>query len=143
MENLEEINMENNVNKIKFELDLELTDDDIDGFVCSAIERGISHWCDNVSVVGCLLGEYEDEQISKGGKLNIHNREDDITYELTKEKFLIGLKLCLENKEMFIECVYSYSSRMWNFELAPECINDIEADKIIQYALFGEIRYRK
>ena len=78
--------MELNIN-YKVELDNECIDD----IMATALEGGITYWCDDVEIVGDYLGEYASEQISRGGTLKLHDSEEDETYELTLDKFLAGL----------------------------------------------------
>ena len=77
--------MELNIN-YKVELDNECIDD----IMATALEGGITYWCDDVEIVGDYLGEYASEQISRGGTLKLHDSEEDETYELTLDKFLEG-----------------------------------------------------
>lgn len=78
--------MELNIN-YKVEFDNECIDD----IMATALEGGITYWCDDAEVVGDYLGEYASEQISRGGTLKLHDSEEDKTYELTLDKFLVGL----------------------------------------------------
>ena len=128
--------MENNVAKIKFEVNVEVTDDDIDDIMASALEDGINYWCGRVKVVGEYRGEYASEQISRGGKLLLYDKEDEEKeYTLTKGLFLSGLKMYLSNETTCLN--------MWNGKIGidPGCIDGNAADSIIQYALFDEIIY--
>ena len=106
-------------------LDLIVSKSDIDYIMCCALENGISGWSDDVKVCGKYLGEYIFEQISEGGCLLIHDLYGEETYILDREKLMKGI---LEMAGGHLELDTAY-------------INSFDADEIIQYALFGEIRY--
>ena len=86
--------MENEV--LKLELEVIVTQEDIDDIMAGALEGGINYWCGKAEVAGDYLGEYASEQISRGGQLLLHDFEEDKTYTLDKEKFLKGLKMYFE-----------------------------------------------
>lgn len=109
--------------------------EDIDDIMACALEGGITFWCDEVRVVGEYLGEYASDQISRGGQLLLHDMEEEETYLLSKEKFLKGLKIFLDNSEGKICKLDS------GYEVDPANIDANDADSIIQYAIFGELVY--
>ncbi len=45
-----------------------ITDEQLDDIMCTALEGGITYWCDEAKVVGDYLGEYAHEQIARGGQ---------------------------------------------------------------------------
>lgn len=118
---------------VRPEIEAKLTDQDIDDIMVGALEGGINYWCREAEVVGDYLGEYASDQISRGGKLILHDAESNDKWELDLEKFLNGVKLWLQNgddqyhalqKDGTIDC----------------CEIDGEmADLIVQYAIFGEV----
>lgn len=111
-----------------------LTSQDIDDIVCTALEGGITYWCDKVTVVEDeYYGEYASDQISRGGSLILHDSEEDEDIILTLDKFLTGFVLACKNKH----------GRIWFDDDCVECVNidASDADVIIQYAVFGEERY--
>ena len=120
--------------KIKVEIEVSITQEDIDDIMSTALEGGINYWCKKVEVDGDYLGEYASEQISRGGNLKLYDSEDDKVYKLTREKLVEGVRKYLadSNKpynildENSIDC----------------CMVDAEvADMIIQYAVFGYVIY--
>ena len=122
---------------LKVELEIVLTKEDIDDIMCGALEGGITYWCNRAKVVGDYLGEYGHEQIARGGKLELHDCEEDKVYVLDLQKLLKGIELwaknpvgcnCLEQKDGHLEI---------------DCCNAdaIVCDAIIQYALFGDVIY--
>lgn len=119
--------MELNIN-YKVELDNECIDD----IMATALEGGITYWCDDTEVVGAYLGEYASEQISRGGTLKLHDSEEDETYELTLEKFLSGLAKVVGERGLDV---------LYEGKIDPSNIDAEDADAIIQYAIFGEVVY--
>lgn len=114
-----------------------VTDEDIDDIMATALEGGINYWCDKAEVIGERLGDdgWASEQISRGGILWLQDAETGEYYDLDKEKFLTGLKKYLEcewyKRELIVEV---YGGHMC---LDIGMIDAVEADQIIQYALFG------
>ena len=62
----------------------------------------------------------------------IHDRIGGETYSLTPEKFEKGVRLYLEE---------GFHVRVEDNHLVPEDVTMIDADCIVQFALFGEVRY--
>ncbi len=114
-----------------------VTSEDIDDVMVSALEGGITYWCDEAVVVGQYLGDFASDQISRGGMLKLHANEDDEWFILTKEKFLHGLEMELSDAKERITDVDENGERY----LDPGDIDGVEADNIVQYALFGELVY--
>ena len=50
---------------LKLELEVVVTQEDIDDIMAGALEGGINYWCGEAEVVGNYLGEYASEQISR------------------------------------------------------------------------------
>lgn len=119
--------------EIPIETTLTVTSEDIDDIMCTALEGGITYWCDAARPKDKYLGQYVHEQISKGGTLILYNDEYDEKYELTREKLLNGIA------NAHIEGLYP--TYFWcNGSILDTCNVDAEvADTIIQYALFNEI----
>ena len=112
-----------------------ITSDDIDDIMCSALEGGICYWCREAEVVGEYLGEYAHEQISRGGTLRLYDSEDDDeTYMLDRDRFLQGLKLFIEGGHS--DLVSIKNQRIDPCEFDADC-----ADCIIQLAVFGKLVY--
>ena len=111
----------------------EITSQDIDDIMSSALDGGIAYWCGRAEVVEEYLGEYASDQISRGGSLLLYDIEDGNSFELTLEKFLNGLQLWVENIRSF--------SLAFDGRLDMNEIDADVADAIVQYALFNEIVY--
>lgn len=120
---------------LKVELEIVVTDEDIDDIMCGALEGGICYWCNRARVVGEYLGEYASEQISAGGELELFDAEEDTSYVLNKEKLLKGIEMYSKNP------VGCNILEQIDGKLRLDCCNaDAEVcDAIVQYALFGEI----
>lgn len=122
---------------LKVELDMVVTQEDIDDIMTGALEDGITYWCDEAKVVGDYLGEYASEQISRGGKLMLYDYEAEEEHCLDLEKLLNGIKLWAKNP-VGCNCLEHIDGK-----LTIDCSNaDAEVcDAIIQYALFGDVIY--
>lgn len=116
-----------------------VTHEDIDDIMVSALEGGINHWCAEALVQGEYLGEFASDQISRGGTLLLYDVKERKYEELTKEKFLEGLKRYLKNP-IYEGTVYPGTHEE---RLLVDCgmIDGPASDMIIQYALFGEVVY--
>lgn len=116
-----------------------VTDEDIDDIMVSALEGGINHWCAEAKVQGEYLGEFASDQISRGGTLLLYDANERKYEELTKDKFLAGLKRYLKHP-LYEDTVYP---GIHEDRLLPDCtlIDAPASDMIIQYALFGEVVY--
>lgn len=123
---------------IEIAYQVEFTNEDINDIMATALEGGITYWCGRVEVKDKDLKgqEYASDVISHDGTLLIYDSEDeDEVWELTREKFINGLKKFLQlcDKEYFKSIDYSIR------ELDISMIDAEDADIIIQYALFNEI----
>lgn len=122
---------------LKVEMEIVVTQEDIDDIMCGALEGGINYWCDEASVIGDYLGEYGSEQISRGGQLKLYDFEEGKYHVLTKEKFMEGLKLYFQ-KPTSCNILEQIDGK-----LRLDCCNAdaLVCDAIIQYALFGDVIY--
>lgn len=119
--------------EVKAEVGAVLTQENIDDIMVGALEGGINYWCQEAEVVGDYLGEYASDQISRGGKLILHDAESSDKWELDLEKFLNGVKLWVQNGDDAYGAVQRDGT-------VDTCQIDAEmADLIVQYALFGEV----
>lgn len=115
---------------VQSQIEVNLTQKDIDDIMVTALEGGITGWCRHVKVVGNFLGEYASDQISRGGSLVLYDAEGSDKWELTLEKFLNGMKLYFEDG-----CHVQVEDGC----IDPGDIDANDADCIIQFALFGEV----
>lgn len=119
---------------VKIEITVNLSTQDIDDVMVAALEGGINYWCSKVKVVGEYLGECASEQISRGGKLRLYDKESADTWILTRNKFLKGLKLWLTNGMDVDHGIVENG-------LETSVIDAVQADCIIQYAIFGKVAF--
>lgn len=128
--------MENEI--LKVEMNLIVTQEDIDDIVCGALEGGINYWCYRAEVVeDKYFGEYASEQISRGGSLNLYDSEEDAVHLLTKENFMEGLRKYLQNPHP-----YDITEGTKEGLKIDTCQADATVcDMIIQYAIFGDVIY--
>lgn len=106
--------------------------DDIDDIVCDAFEGGINYWCDMAKPVGDYLGTWASEQISRGGKVLLHDFEDDEWRMLTLDGVLNGIS----------KVVNEYGRQIvHNGEIDVYEIDGEIADMIIQIAVFDDVIY--
>ena len=114
---------------VRPQIEVNLTQQDVDDIMVAALEGGINYWCREAEVVGEYLGEYASDQISRGGSLILHDSESSDKWELTLEKFLNGVKLYFEQG-----CHVQVEDNA--IEIGD--IDAGDADCIVQFALFGE-----
>lgn len=122
---------------VEVHVSIDLTAQDIDDIMVSALEGGINYWCKRVVVQGDFLGEYASEQVSRGGSLAVWLYEpfegNKTIYILDVEKFLTGFKLWIENNGDCYGAVDLSDGSVDCGQIDAGC-----ADEIIQYALFGK-----
>lgn len=122
---------------VKVELQIALSQEDIDDIMCGALEGGITYWCYKTEVVGAYLGEYVSEQIARGGILKLHDCEAGEVYELDKAKFLKGIELWAKDP-VGCNCLEHIDNKL----RIDTCNADaVVCDAIIQYAIFGDVIY--
>ena len=118
---------------VKPEITIELTQEDVDDIMATALEGGITYWCDEAEVVGeKYLGDWASDQISRGGSLLLHDNEEDEKYLLNLTKFLNGFKL-------WVEGGYDQYGAIEKGKVDCGVIDAIAADQIVQLALFNDV----
>ena len=115
--------------KIKVEVDVKLTQQDIDDIVGTAFDGGIGYWCWKATVVGEYLGEYASDQISRGGSVML--KDDDGEHELNLTNFTEAMKRVIGEGRLTIE-----DGTIDTGEIDADL-----ADLIVQYAVFGKLVY--
>lgn len=118
--------------EISFETTVVITKENLDDIMAAALEGGINHWCKKIEVFGELLGGCTSDQISRGGKLWFYDAESPKTWLLTRDKLLEGVKSWLTNGMDIDHGIY-------NGIFDSSVVDSVEADCIIQYALFGKV----
>ena len=74
-----------------------VTDEDIDDIMVSALEGGINHWCAEAKVQGNISESSPAIRSSTRSSVLLYDVEERKYEELTKEKFLAGMKRYLEH----------------------------------------------
>ena len=115
---------------VRPQIEVNLTQQDVDDIMVAALEGGINYWCREAEVVGEYLGEYASDQISRGGSLILYDAESSDKWELTLEKFLNGVKLYFEQ---------GCHVQVEDNAIETGDIDAGDADCIVQFALFGEV----
>ena len=115
---------------VRPQIEVNLTQQDVDDIMVAALEGGINYWCREAEVVGEYLGEYASDQISRGGSLILHDSESSDKWELTLEKFLNGVKLYFED---------GCHVQVEDNRIDAGDIDAGDADCIVQFALFGKV----
>jgi len=120
--------------EIKGDINVTLTEKDVDDIMCAALEGGVNYWCGAAEVVEeKRCADWGHEQIARGGALILHDAESGDEWELDLEKFLNGVKIWLQNGDDY------YSALRDDGTLDTSEIDSEMADLIVQYALFGKI----
>jgi hypothetical protein len=139
------------------EVPIKVTAQDIDDIICTALEGGITYWCDEADITKFpdpatytritdkpfndkdrTTWEWASDVISRGGELTLHDNEGSMTYVLTLDKTLAGIKLfltCKNHNSSYNQGVIQHGG------LDCASIDADCADMIVQYALFGEVVY--
>lgn len=122
---------ENTEEKKVFEVEVArkvtLTQQDIDDLITTALEGGINHWCDKVTLLTPMPegAEWLSEAVSRGGMLTLHY-DGGNSVNIDLGLVLNGIKLWMER-----------FSKGYGIQSADA--ND--ADNIVQLAVFGEVVY--
>ena len=121
-------------------IDFTISPADINDIICAAIEGGITYWCSKYVISNeewppGIKSDYAWEGIG-------HNDNHELTFypndwkrvstgiTMNRSRFLDGFQKWLRDKES-----------VWPINLDTGDIDAGDADNIIQYALFGELRY--
>jgi len=118
---------------------IHLTKDDIDDIMVTALEGGITYWCERAEVPTeeGYLGEYASEQIALNGTLKLYAEGEEEPVTLTEERLLHGLCQYILHPHPY-DIIYYENGKAY---VDTGCIDAEVADMIIQYALFDEIVY--
>lgn len=118
--------------ELAVEIPVLISDHDLDEILFTALNAGgVAEWADRVVAVGGKLGERICEQISKGGTLSIHERTGE-WQELTIWKLIDGIEMYLRE---------SCHIRIEDGRMLVEDLSIVDADTIVQFALFGEVKW--
>jgi len=119
--------------KLKAEIEVTLSKEDIDDILFSAFNAGgISGWANKIQVVGEKLGKSVYEQVGLGGSVVIHDFFCNCSHELNLKRLQAGATQYLNE---------SCRVRIVNGRIPRGEIDANEADCIVQLSLFGKIKY--
>lgn len=114
--------------------------EDIDDIMCTALEGGITYWCEGAQSIEDSAWREENnvewlhEVISRGGDIVLTTIEGD--FILTLQSFYNGLQQLIdESGEYYLEQTND------GYVLETSEIDADIADLIIQYAIFGKLVY--
>lgn len=122
--------------EFKFNLSISVTAEDIDDIMQTALDGGIVYWCRKVEVVeDKYFGEWASDQISRGGSLRLYEREGGDRWLLTRNYLIEGIRKAI---------IDGYGNDWLDGnKLDTMNIGSVDADIIIQYAIFDEIVFGK
>lgn len=131
-----------NITTLRIEIGVDISDQDIDDIVATALEGGINYWC-NYAEIGEkeYFGSYASDQISRGGTLKLYvdePYEDTDMYVLTLERMMHGIERYLTYPNRPYEIIANDAGRK---VIDCENVDAVVADLIVQLALFDEIVY--
>lgn len=122
--------------KLDIRFTVEVSDTDIDDIMAIVLENDITaDWVERVIPDGKYLGEYASDQISRGGNLLFYEIGEKKPRVLTPEKFKQGLfQFILEesNRVLIVNDDAPFIRQLDTCE-----IDAYDADRILQYSLFG------
>ena len=142
-----------------------LTPEEINDIICTAIEGGITYWCESYTGHGdgkSPIGQdinYDYEWLGFGGYLTLEEDKSELddenfdgdgnykytgmTHRLTLDSFKAGLEKWIAKNINSVEIVNRSPRRLEPRYLTIETGNIAagDADSIVQYAIFGELKY--
>lgn len=125
--------MEKLLARLRPRIEVCLFPEDMDSILFGAFNAGgISAWAVKILAEGEKLGKRVCEQIGLGGSVLIKDRISGKTHRLTPEKFTRGVQLYLEE---------GCHVRVEDGRLPAGDLTANDADCIVQFALFGEVKY--
>jgi len=111
---------------------IDVTDEMVDDITTTALEGGITYWCDRAEqgvpyrdgegVVWLSMG------LTHGGTIRVHDAEEDSWHEITHERMAYGIVRAAAHMGESLQSFYD------NHDATG-------ADVAVQYALFDEVRY--
>lgn len=120
---------------MNLEFPVVLHDKTIDVMLEFDLKDGISHW-GNIMARSNRAKEFYRE-LTAGGEILLHDRKSGDVLRLTKEKLIKGFRQYLTNPTS--ADILEFVDHELVIDL--DVINSEIVDKIVQYAVFGEIRY--
>lgn len=116
---------------IEVNVKFDVSEEDVDDIMATALEGGITYWCDKAKVDGEYRGEWASDQISRGGALFLHDAEANLWRRLDLAMLLLGIKQVVSENPNLLE----------DGKLDVVNVDGEVADMMVQYGLFGELIY--
>lgn len=127
---------------VKVNMNVKVTEEDIDDIMTTVIEGGINYWCCECNTLGERRGDCRAAHLAAGGQLELFVDEpfeenpdgtDKERYILTRAKVMKGIT----------EVLKTAKGGHMLYEGGLDCgyIDAEVADVIVQYGLFGEVVY--
>ena len=120
---------------LSLDYEIKISDQDVDDIIVTALEGGINYWCGSARPKDedYKGAKYASGVLNKGGILILKDVEGiEADEELTLAKFLKGFQIFLKDNNITID-------RDGTIDTGE--IDAKWADMIIQYAVFGEIKF--
>jgi hypothetical protein len=112
------------------QIEVQVSDEDINDIMVAALEGGINYWCNEAS---CQEQDgYLSDMLSKGKEIILEDDVSGDTVILNKEKLLKGIKLAIKQ---------GYISLTGDYRIDTGQIDACDADTIVQLALFDTVIY--
>ena len=125
------IDNNNEVTKVNFTQELHITKDNIDGIMESALEEGVLNWYESISSSPTIQEDLKSNLISSGGTIFIKLQGEDYSRTFDKQDLIYGLLRKLP------DCLYVINGT----QIDTTSLSDEDIDHIIQYGIFGEIKF--
>jgi hypothetical protein len=129
---------------IILQVSVELDDEFFDYLICDMFEGGSNYWIDKVSIDhpdgkkpnGVPMSEWASGALNKGGSLTILPQEwDDGACTINKANIVTGLKMWVANYPDSVTFCREHGKNC----IDAGNIDANESDRILQYAIFGEL----
>ena len=120
---------------------VEITVQDIDDIMCAALEGGITYWCCEAYPYGYRDGkewpegvEYTSQCLSRGYDIALVDAEEDDENDVPVE-YILTLSAMIRGIQMFCDIHHKH------YNIIREDYDSLDADCMVQYALFGKLVY--
>jgi ABC-type phosphate transport system substrate-binding protein len=121
--------------KLPIVIVLQITEEDIEDIVDTALDCGIFYWCERAKYTSDPCGDTDGKHLINGGTILFYDNEDGSETELTLDKLLDGI-------DKWVAKGYDRYHAVQSDGTLDTCEIDAEmADIIFQFALFGDIIY--
>lgn len=98
----------------------QVTDEQINDVMTTALEGGINYWCDKATTSSDLEDTYLSEILTKGSTISLHDAEEDKWYALTLHNLIKAMEKIGFNFDDY---------------------DSMDVDCVVQEAIFGEVIY--